>query len=32
MELYSYSAYVTCYLLPVIFKFHGMTSNMIFQF
>jgi len=32
MELYSYSVYVTCYLLPAIFQFHGMTSNMIFQF
>jgi len=29
MELYSYSVYVTCYLLPAIFQFHGMTSNMI---
>jgi len=32
MELYSYSVYVTCYLLPPIFQFHGLTSNMIFQF
>lgn len=31
MELYSYSVYVTCYLLPAIFQFHGMTSNMIFS-
>jgi hypothetical protein len=29
MELDSYSVYVTCYLMPAIFHFHGMKSNMI---
>jgi hypothetical protein len=31
MEFDSYHVYVAFYLLPAIFLFHGMKSNMIFQ-